>query len=131
MEDFPLHITAWSALILGTLLLFLTFKVIGRRRSEKIVLGDGDDKIMQKRIRGHANAAEQIPMALILLGFVEYLNGTTYACVIAAILIIGRLLHGLYFISTDLTFRFRFYGMLLTLIAQMLSLLALLRALVF
>ena len=95
MENFPLYITAWTALILGALLLYMTFSVIGRRRSQGIVIGDGDDKVMQKLIRGHANASEQIPMALILLGLVKYLNGGTYACIIAAILIIGRISHAI------------------------------------
>ena len=131
MEDFPLYTTAWTALILGALLLYMTFSVIGRRRRQHIVLGDGDDKVMQKLIRGHANASEQIPMALILLGLVEYLNGSTYACIIAAILIIGRISHAIYFRFDGLTWRFRFYGMLLTVTAQGLSLLALLRALLF
>ncbi len=131
MDTIPILTTAWTALILGSLVLYLTFATILHRRKHGIVLGDGEDKVMQKLIRGHANACEQIPMALILLGFVEYLNGGTYACIIAAILIIGRISHALYFRFDGLTWRFRFYGMLLTLIAQGLSLLALLRALLF
>ncbi|KAB7616216.1 hypothetical protein F9L33_05555 [Amylibacter sp. SFDW26] len=131
MEDFPLTITAWTALILGALLLYLTFATILYRRNKHIVLGDGDDKVMTKLIRGHANASEQIPMALILLGLVEYLNGGTYACIIAVILITGRISHAIYFRFDGTTWRFRFYGMLLTLIAQGLSILALLRALLF
>ncbi len=131
MEDFPLTVTAWTALILGALLLYLTFATILYRRNKHIVLGDGDDKVMTKLIRGHANAAEQIPMALILLGLVEYLNGSTYACIIAAILVIGRLLHATYFRFDGTTWRFRFYGMLLTVTAQALSLIALLRTLLF
>lgn len=131
MESFPLYITAFTALILGTLLLALTFRVIGHRRSHKIVLGDEGDKVMVKKIRGHANAAEQIPMALILLGLVEYLQGSTYALVIATLLVVGRVLHAAYFNIEGLNWRFRFLGMLLTLISQALALLALLRVLAF
>ena len=131
MTDFPLYITAWTALILGTLLAFLTFRVIFHRRAESIVLGDGGDKIILKKIRGHANASEQIPIALILLGLVEYLQGSLYALIIATILVVGRLLHAAYFSFDGLTWRLRLFGMLLTMIAQALALLALLRALLF
>ncbi|MBL4749360.1 MAG: MAPEG family protein [Amylibacter sp.] len=131
MTDFPLQITAWSSLILGTLLLVMAFRVSSDRRSKGILLGDQGDKIILKKIRGHCNAVEQIPMALILLGFVEYLQGSTYALIIAAILIAGRLMHATYFSFDGTNWRFRFYGMLLTYVAYLFALLALLRALVF
>lgn len=130
MQDFPLYITAWTTLILSILFIVMTFRVIFERRSKKIVLGDNGDKIIQKKIRGHANAAEQIPIALIILGFVEYLQGGTYALIVAILLIIGRILHACYFNFHGLNWRFRVYGMLLTLIAQIAGVLALLRALI-
>ncbi len=131
MTDFPLYITAWTALILGALMVYLTYKVVSERRSKHIVHGDNADKITQKKIRGHSNATEQIPIALILLGFVEYLEGSTYALIIATVLIIGRLMHASYFSFDGTHWRFRFWGMMLTLTAQAMALLALLRALVF
>jgi len=131
MTDFPLQITAWTTLILGTLLLLLAYRVSMHRRSKGILLGDQGDKIILKKIRGHCNAVEQIPMALILLGLVEYLEGGTYALIIAVILVAGRLMHATYFSFDGTHWRFRFYGMMLTYIAYVLALLALLRALVF
>ncbi|MEH6359802.1 MAG: MAPEG family protein [Amylibacter sp.] len=131
MTDFPLYITAWSSLILGTLLLVMAFRVSSHRRSKSILLGDQGDKIILKKIRGHCNATEQIPMALILLGLVEYLQGGTYALIIAVILIAGRLMHATYFSFDGTTWRFRVYGMVLTYSAYILALLALLRALAF
>lgn len=131
MADFPLYITAWASLILGALLLFLAYRVSSDRRKKSILLGDNDDKVIRKKIRGHCNATEQIPMALILLGFVEYLQGGTYALIIAVILIAGRLMHAAYFSFDGTNWRFRFYGMLLTYTAYLFALLALLRALAF
>jgi uncharacterized membrane protein YecN with MAPEG domain len=131
MADFPLYITAWTALILGTLMVYLTFGVIFQRRDKKIVLGDDGDREILKKIRGHANAAEQVPIALILLGFVEFLEGSFIASIIAAILIVGRLLHACYFSYQGVNWRLRFTGMLLTMIAQALALLTLLYALLF
>ena len=129
MTDFPLYITAWTALILGTLMVFLTMRVVFERRSKGIVLGDNDDRIVLKKIRGHANAVEQIPMALIILGFVEYLQGSTYAMIIAALLVIGRLMHAAYFSFHGTHWRYRQIGMSLSVLASILGLLALLRAL--
>lgn len=131
MTDFPLYITAWSALILGALMLVMAFRVSTDRRNKKILLGDNGDKIILKKIRGHCNAVEQIPMALILMGLVEYMLGGAYALVIAVTLVSGRLLHATYFSFDGTNWRLRFYGMLLTYIAYALALLALLRALVF
>ncbi len=131
MTDFPLQITAWAALILGTLLLVMAYRISADRRRKSILLGDNGDKVILKKIRGHCNAVEQIPMALILLGFVEYLDGATYALIIATVLIAGRLMHATYFSFDGTHWRFRFYGMMLTYLAYILALLALLRALVF
>jgi len=131
MTDFPLYVTAWASLVLGTLMLYQTLRVSFHRRAQGIILGDEGDHIIIKKIRGHGNATEQIPMALILLGFVEYLQGSTYACIIASTLILGRLLHATYFNFEGMHWRLRFFGMMLTLISQIMALLALLRALVF
>lgn len=131
MTDFPLYVTAWSSLILGTLLLVMAFRVSSDRRNKGILLGDQGDKIILKKIRGHCNAVEQIPMALILLGFVEYLQGSTYALIIAVILIAGRLMHATYFSFHGTHWRLRMYGMMLTYTAYLFALLALLRALAF
>ena len=124
MTDFPIPITAWSAVILATLFLWLTYRVIWQRRSEHIIMGDNDDRIFQKKIRGQANAAEQIPIALIMLGLAELLQPSIVIIVIAAVLIVGRVMHGFYFTIHGTNHRFRFYGMLLTLIAQTMAIIA-------
>ena len=122
MQDFAFPITAWSTFLLGGLYLWLTILIIMVRRSDGIVLGDNNDRIMSKKIRGHANAAEQIPLGLILIALNETLNPAPTALVIAAVLIVGRYLHAVYFAQDGTHFRFRLYGMLFTLIAQTLGL---------
>lgn len=118
MTTFPLIVTGWAAVILASLFLWLTWLVITERRNKHIVLGDGNNHITRKRIRGQANAAEQTPIALIMLGMAEWMLPGTVPLVIAVILVVGRIMHGLYFAYHGLNFRLRFYGMLLTLIAQ-------------
>lgn len=125
MPDFPFPVTAWSTVVLAVLFQWLTFRVIGVRRKDHILLGDGGDRIMNKKIRGQANAAEQIPISLILLGFTEYLMPGIIPLVIAVILIVGRVMHGIYFSIHGTNFRLRFYGMLFTLLAQSLAIAAL------
>lgn len=109
------------------ILLLLTWAVIRIRRRDGVVLGDNDDRVLTKAIRGQANAAEQIPMAIIMLALAEIQGAPPmFIGVLAAVLIIGRGLHGIYFAVPGINWRLRFYGMLLTLIAQTGFILALL-----
>ncbi len=125
MPDFLFPVTAWSTVVLAVLFQWLTFRVIGVRRKDHIVLGDGGDHVMNKKIRGQANAAEQIPISLILLGLTEYVIPGLVPLVIAVVLIVGRVMHGIYFTIHGTNFRLRFYGMLFTLIAQSIAIVAL------
>ncbi len=89
------------------------------RRLHKVVLGDNDNRDMAKAIRGHANAVETIPMSLILMGLSELAGAwTSWLALLACGLIIGRGLHARYFTAPGTHFKFRYYGMLTTVIVQ-------------
>lgn len=127
MPDISLSITSLTAIINGAILLALTFRVIILRRRDGVVLGDNGDRVLTKAIRGQANAAEQIPVALILLALAEVQGG--HPVVLAALaltLTVGRCLHAIYFGIHGMPWRLRFYGMILTIIAQAGLILALL-----
>ncbi len=80
--------------LLTLLYVGLSFRVIGRRRAQKISLGDGDDADMQRRIRVHGNFAEYVPLTLILMALIELQDKPDLLVhVIALLIIIGRLLH--------------------------------------
>ena len=114
-----LPITSWTAVILAVLYIVQTFSVIAKRRSGRIVHGDGGDKSTMKRIRGHGNSAEQIPLFLILLALSEAQIGhSTWLCILATAFILGRIGHAYYFLDIGATHYFRMYGMLLTLLSQ-------------
>ncbi len=114
-----LPITSLTAIVAGAVILLLTIKVIKLRRKDGVVLGDNGDRVLTKAIRGHANAAEQLPIALILMGLAELQDASTSILgVLAAILIVGRSLHAIYFGIAGIHWRCRFYGMALTLLAQ-------------
>ena len=112
----PPVITAFYAGLNALVLIWLSFEVIRRRRGDRISLGDGGDPKFGKVIRGHANATETIPIALILLGLTELMGAPGVALHAAGIaLTVGRVVHGLHF-TGRLGFRFRPIGMLLTLL---------------
>jgi uncharacterized membrane protein YecN with MAPEG domain len=71
----PLPVTALYAGSLALWFLVLSYRVVGRRRAG-ISLGDGDDPGMLRVVRGHANFAEYVPLALIMLAILE-LGGTS------------------------------------------------------
>lgn len=60
-------ITALYAGLCGLLLLGLAVLVVARRRSAKIGIGVRDDRELERRVRAHGNAAEYVPVALLLL----------------------------------------------------------------
>jgi len=126
-----LPITSITAFLAGTIILLLTIKVIQFRRRDGVVLGDGDNRAMTKAIRGHANAVEQVPIALILMGLAEVQGGSPFLLALCAVaLIIGRIAHGIYFAHDGMHWRLRMVGMALTLLAQIGLLIALLFAII-
>lgn len=65
-----LPITALYASLLAALVMVLAALVVAIRKGAKIGLGDAGNQALQVRIRAHANALENIPLALILLALV-------------------------------------------------------------
>lgn len=114
----PPIITALYAGIAGLIYLWLTIEVVRHRRGKNISLGDGDDPLAAKSIRGHGNAAEQIPIVLIMLGLTEMLGAPSFALHLAGLAFIaGRVLHGLHF-NGYIGFQARPLGMALNLLVQ-------------
>ena len=127
-----LPITSTTAVFAGVLILLLTIKVIRLRRGGGVVLGDNDDRVLAKAIRGHGNAVEQLPIALIIMGLAEAQSGSTPLLVLSALLLVtGRVMHAVYFAIHGTHWRLRMYGMLLTMIAQGLLVLTLLLTVLF
>ena len=114
----PLPITAIFAGLLALWLIFLQSKVVGFRRGHRVSLGDAGDEMGERLIRAHGNAAENIPIFLILLGLAEGLGAPAWVvAATGALFTLGRFLHGLHFFKVRKGFTMRFWGMLMTLIA--------------
>lgn len=108
-----LQIVAVYAAVLGLVFIALSIMTIRTRREKQISLGTGDDETLLKRMRAHANFAEYVPMALMLIAGAAITGSHAWfvhACGIA--LIAGRLSH-VWAIYTG-TIRFRVYGMVAT-----------------
>ncbi len=123
----PLPLTALLACLMAAWMLLLAIRVVGMRRAGGVVLGDDGDRALQKAIRGHGNAAEQVPVFLILFGLAEAGGAPGWMLLpLAALFAAGRLAHGLYFGWHGLTWRLRFWGMWATVLAQAAAILAVL-----
>ena len=120
-----MEITALYAGLLGLVYLTLTMRVIRRRQTNRIDLGSGDDPVMERRIRGHANFGEYVPYSLLLMALLES-GGSSPMLLhgLGGVLLVSRLLHGYAFSFTAHWFPGRFYGALLTLVVLALASLA-------
>ncbi len=89
-------ITAFYAGFLALLYIALAVRVIGARQSKGVSLSDGDDVELRRRIRAHGNAAENIPLGIVLLALLELQTAPTVLLhVFGVTLLVGRLLHGM------------------------------------
>ena len=118
-----LPITTLTATILAIIFIVQTFSVIAIRRSKGIAFGQGDaseNRHLLKRVRGHANMTEQMPIFLIMLGLLEFqgLSSNTVLHVLAGLFVFGRISHALYFLDIGFNYRFRTAGMIPSLLAQ-------------
>ncbi len=66
-----MRVTALYAALLALLLVYLSARVIGRRRALRIGMGEGDDPLLARWIRAQANLAEYAPLGLLLLLILE------------------------------------------------------------
>ncbi|RFF28407.1 MULTISPECIES: MAPEG family protein [unclassified Wenzhouxiangella] len=89
-------ITMFYAGLLGLAYLGLALRVVYLRRSLKVGIGSGGHDSLNLAIRTHANFAEYVPLALVLLVLVE--AGTAAPAwalhLLGAGLLVGRLMHG-------------------------------------
>ncbi|WP_224003477.1 MAPEG family protein [Aureimonas sp. SA4125] len=88
---------------LNALVLFWLMVETGRTRMrEKVPMGDGGNLRLIRVMRGHANAIEIVPVALILLLTLALLGTPAWAIHgLGLILTLGRLFHAMHFIAAD------------------------------
>lgn len=108
-------ITALYAGLLAPLFIFLSIRVIGQRRGAKVAVGDGGDMTLLRRMRVHANFAEYVPLALLLMALAESLDTWPWLLhLLGVALLAGRLLHAYGVSQPKENFAFRVGGMMAT-----------------
>jgi uncharacterized membrane protein YecN with MAPEG domain len=91
----PVIVPTYAA-ILVLIFVFLSVRVIQMRASAKIGIGTGNNPEMERRIRVHGNFAEYVPLALLLLVFMEMQQHSRYLIHILCIaLIVARVVHAI------------------------------------
>jgi uncharacterized membrane protein YecN with MAPEG domain len=108
-------ITALYAGLLAPLFIFLSMRVIRRRRGAKVAVGDGGDMALLRRMRVHANFAEYVPFALLLMALAENLGTWPWLLhLLGLVLLAGRVAHAYGVSQPKETFAFRVGGMMAT-----------------
>jgi len=111
-----LPITMLYSGLFGLLITVLIICVVRLRLKFNIVHSSDNNRILEKAIRGHANAIETIPFAVILLGLLEVSNtNSAILWILASMLFLGRVMHAIYFLKDGTSFKYRRIGMALTL----------------
>lgn len=109
-------VTSLYAGLLVPLYLWLAFRVIRVRRGQRIDMGTGGDRLVERYVRAHANFAEYAPFGLLLLALLE-LGGRPFWLLhlLGAALLAGRLAHAWSFSVAELRLASRTLGTALTL----------------
>ena len=103
------------AALLALLFVLLSIRTIRTRHSRKVALGHGDDPAMLRAMRVHANFAEYVPLALLLIYFVEASSQSPWLVhLLGSALLLGRVCHAFGMSRTPEHFRYRIAGMGLT-----------------
>jgi uncharacterized membrane protein YecN with MAPEG domain len=109
-------IVPFYASLLAGLYIVLAVRVIRMRRKERIAIGDRGNARLQRAMRVHANFAEYVPLALILLTFVEWQGSSPlFVHGLGLALLVGRVVHAYGVSQEKENYRLRTVGMLLTL----------------
>ena len=101
--------------ILTLLFVALSVRTVRLRGRLRIAIGHGQDEALQRAVRVHANFAEYVPLALLLIAFVEATGRPAWVVhALGLLLVIGRIVHAIGVSRVDERFAFRVAGMTLT-----------------
>ena len=110
----PTIVPVYAALLaVGYFLLAL--RVIRARYRAGVAIGTGGDPRLERAVRVHGNFAEYVPLALILLAFVEASGRPAWLVhLLALALVAGRLVHAVTVSRENENPRLRLVGMFFT-----------------
>lgn len=106
-------VTSLYASLLALLLLYLAYRIVKVRRSNKVGLGSGGDEAVEHAMRVMGNAVEYVPIALILIALLEINHTPQWMIhVYGVVLFAARLYHLRGFGSNSGISNGRYYGTL-------------------
>ena len=86
-------VTAGAAAIIN---LWLAIRTGAVRNKSKVMIGDGGNEMLIRRMRAHANFVEYAPFILILIALIEFTTGSSWWLWGASVaFLVARLLHPL------------------------------------
>jgi len=108
-------VTPIYAALAAFFFMFLSFRVIRLRFTERVGLGDGNNRALRRAIRVQGNFAEYAPLALLLMALVEIQGAPLWALnLLGTSILAGRLIHVLGFGREPERLRLRVTGMVIT-----------------
>lgn len=111
-----MHIVPIYAAILALIFVALSVQTLRLRRKLKIAIGDAGNEAMLRAMRVHANFAEYVPLCLLLLMLAEMQGAHHYLLhILCFCLLIGRLSHAFGVNQALEKYKYRVFGMVMTL----------------
>ena len=108
-------ITPVYAAVSGLFFIVLSVRTVRLRRRLRVAIGDGENPSLARAARVHSNFAEYVPLALILLFFLEtQTNASGWIHILAIGLFLGRLSHAFGVSRVNENPTYRVTGMVLT-----------------
>ncbi len=109
------YVTPFYAAVIGLLFVVLSIRTLRLRRRFRVAIGPGEEPLLVRAMRVHANFAEYVPIALLLMLFVELVaRNDTLVHALGVLLIAGRGLHAYGVSQVEENYRYRVSGMALT-----------------
>ena len=110
MQIVPLYAGLLALVFVG-----LSAFVIRQRGRAKVAIGAGGDALLERAMRVHANFAEYVPLAVVLLALMELQRAPAWLLHgLGLVLLLGRVAHAYGVSQEKENFRFRVSGMMAT-----------------
>ena len=107
--------TPLYAAIIAALFVALSVRTLRLRRRFRVAIGPSNEPLLERAMRVHANFAEYVPIALLLMFFAELVTrNPTLVHALGIMLVIGRSLHAYGVSQVTENYRYRVSGMALT-----------------
>lgn len=108
-------VTPIYAALVAFLFVGLSARTLRLRHRFKVAVGTGDERTLERAMRAHANCAEYVPIALLLIFFLEATTElAVWIHVLGASLLIGRMVHAYGISQVRENFAYRIFGMAAT-----------------